>query len=228
VYPGVDGVRDPEVSCGCEDIRDPNSQGAWLDAICGDANDVILDVPGGALGDLLRFAPGGAPSLVDFVAKAGREFVLVSILGTRRDSMNTAQDAVEMFRSPTRHVVVKNGMFGREEDFIVFDGYEDPITHEQVYGATAAAVEAVGGEVVYLPELDSKTMDILDRRSMTFAVGAESAAAIGRKSAWYTRAWLDQIAVNFAGTYLSVNEVSDVAVGGKKRRSGNERLIAAG
>jgi hypothetical protein len=141
--------------------------------------------------------------------------------------MNTAQDAVEMFRTPTHHVVVKNGVFGREEDFIVFDGYVDPVTNEKQYGKTAEAVEVAGGEVVYLPELDGMTMDILDRRRLTFALGAELAAMIGRKSAWYTRAWLDQIAVNFSGTYLSVNGgVSDTAVSGKKRRGGNERLAA--
>ena len=103
-------VRDADVGCACEDVRATRAPGAWLDAFHGEADDVVLDVPGGAMGDLLRFCPGGADSLVDFVTKAGREFVLVSVIGTRRDSMTTAQDAVEAFGAPTHHVVVKNGV----------------------------------------------------------------------------------------------------------------------
>jgi hypothetical protein len=223
VYPN----RDATVGCACEDVRASRSPGAWLDAFHGDADDVVLDVPGGAMGDLLRFCPGGAESLTEFVTKAGRELVLVSVIGTRRDSMTTAQDAVEAFGSPARHVVVKNGYFGDHGDFVVYDGYEDPVTGERRYGKTAEIVRGAGGEVVFLPKLDAIAMDLLDQHGMTFADGAEAAATMGRKHAWYVQAWLEQVAAHFAGSRLSVNgEVDAVAetVAKKRRGGGHERL----
>ena len=141
--------RNAEVGCACEDVREKRSPGAWLDAFHGEADEVVLDVPGGAMGDLLRFCgPGGAESLVEFVSKAGRELVIVSVIGTRRDSMLTAQDAVEQFGSAVRHVVVKNGVFGDEQDFVVYDGYDDPAT-----GDAYASVGAGRGA----PDLQSAT-----------------------------------------------------------------------
>jgi hypothetical protein len=225
VYP----PGDAEVGCACEDVRETRSPGAWLDAIYGEADDVVLDVPGGALGDLLRFCPGGAGSLVDYVTKAGRELVVVSVIGTRRDSMTTAQDAVEAFGAPARHVVVKNGYFGDEPDFVVYDGYADPVTGERRYGKTADQVRDAGGEVVFLPKLDAIAMDLLDQHEMTFTAGADAAAKLGRKHAWYVQAWLEGVEARMAGSRLSAHgelgAASD-AVAGKKRRGGTERLQA--
>lgn len=221
VYP----VGDAEAGCVCEDVRETRSPGAWLDAIHSDADDVVLDVPGGALGDLLRFCPGDAQSLVDYVTKAGREFVIVSVIGTRRDSMTTAQDAVEAFGAPSHHVVVKNGYFGEEADFVVYDGYDDPVTGERLYGKTADQVRDAGGEVVFLPKLDAISMDLLDRHDMTFAAGADAAAKLGRKHAWYVQAWLESVEAHFAGSRLSVSgELGDAGNVGKKRRGGKEGL----
>jgi len=219
-------AREADVGCACEDVRASRAPGAWLDAFHGEADDVVLDVPGGAMGDLLRFCPGGADSLVDFVTKAGREFVLVSVIGTRRDSMTTAQDAVEAFGASTHHVVVKNGVFGDETDFVVYDGYADPVSGEKRYGKTADMVRSAGGEVVFLPKLDPIAMDLLDQHEMTFVDGADAAAKLGRKHAWYVQAWLEHVETQFAGSRLSVNgEVpAPGAIVGKKRRG--ERLQA--
>jgi hypothetical protein len=125
--------------------------------------------------------------------------------------------------------VVKNGVFGDEGDFVVYDGYTDPVTGERRYGKMADAIDAAGGEVVFLPKLDAISMDLLDQHGMTFADGAVAAAKLGRKHAWYVHAWLEQIALNFAGSHLSVNGelgTSDAAVVGKKLRGGTERLAA--
>jgi hypothetical protein len=124
--------------------------------------------------------------------------------------------------------VVKNGYFGGEADFVVYDGYNDPVTGERRYGKTADMVRNAGGEVVFLPKLDAIAMDLLDQHEMTFADGADAAAKLGRKHAWYVQAWLEGVEAQLAASRLSVNgEVAtpEVVVA-KKRRGGVERLAA--
>ncbi len=116
--------RNPQVGAGIEDVRDPKAKGEWLEALYGAADDVLLDVPGGALDDLTRVLDGGAPSLVAEARNAGRELVVVSVIGIKRDATGTPQDAIDRFGSAVHHVVLKNGYFGDADDFVIFDGVD--------------------------------------------------------------------------------------------------------
>jgi hypothetical protein len=226
--------RDPVVGCGTEDVRNPKARGAWLDSLHGDADDVVLDVPGGAMDDLLRFVDG-AGHLVDEMRQAGREVVIVSVIGTQRDSTMTPLVAIEKFGSTVHHVVVKNGHYGDEDQFLVFDGFDDPVTGARRFGLPAKEVRDAGGEVVFVRRLNVDTMQVLDIEGMTFAEGAVGASRIGRRWSSYARNWLQDAEEAFAGTWLSVNgEVGASAASSAKkpkrrdeRPAGGEQHLAA-
>jgi hypothetical protein len=224
VYP----ERDPEVGCGTEDVRSRKARGAWLDSLHGDADDVVLDVPGGAMADLLRFVDGAA-HLVEEMKLAGREVVIVSVIGTQRDSTATPLDAIDTFGSAVHHVVVKNGHYGEEDQFLVYDGFDDPMTGQRRYGKPADDVRAAGGEVVFVRRLNVDSMQILDLEGMTFADGAFAAAKIGRRWSAYVRNWLTDVEEALAGSWLSANgeagASADPAVKKPKRRG--EQLATA-
>lgn len=191
-------VGDPVVGVAIEDVRDPKAPAAWLDALHGNADDVVLDIPGGALGDLLRTFDAGPKALISEVRESGREFVFVSVVGTKKDSTATAQEAVEIFTTGVRHIVVKNGFFGAASDFVIFDG------DGTRFGKTAKMVAAVDGRVVYLPRLSPAADALCDLENMTFAEAAEASDRIGRRHAANVRYWLDAVTTEFAGTWLDI------------------------
>lgn len=197
--------RDAEVGVATEDVREPRAPGAWLDALHSRADDVLLDVPGGALGDLLRVLDGGAPSLVAEAKAANRELVVVSVIGIKRDATGTPQEAIERFGSAVHHVVLKNGYFGEESDFGIFDGIPRPTPDDpeaRKYGKTGAIVKAAGGEVAYLPKLNPWTDALLDVEGLTFAQGIEAIDVIGRRHSSNVRAWLSSAEEALAGSWL--------------------------
>lgn len=201
VYP----PGDPVSGVGIEDIRDPRCAAAWLDAFHGDADEVLLDVPGGALDDLLRTFSGGAKSLVAAVKESGRELVIVSVLGLKKDSTATAQEAVEIFGTTARHVVVLNGFFGDRRDFIVYDGFVHPTTGEAKFGRTSRQVAEAGGETTFIPRMEAQSDIMLDLEGMSIARGASAVSEIGRKHSGNVRYWLVEVKDAFAGTWLDVD-----------------------
>jgi hypothetical protein len=222
--------RNPEVGCGTEDVRNSKARGAWLDSLYGDADDVVLDVPGGAMDNLLQFVDGAA-HLVDEMRQAGREVVIVSVIGTQRDSTMTPLVAIEKFGSAVHHIVVKNGHYGDEDQFLIFDGFDDPVTGTRRFGLPAKEVQTAGGEVVFVRRLNVDAMQVLDIEGMTFADGALAAAKIGRRWSSYVRNWLQDAEEAFAGTWLSANGEVGASAGTStkkpKRRNDGEQHLAA-
>lgn len=197
--------RDAECGVGTEDVRNPKSPGAWLDALYGEADDVLLDVPGGALDDLMRVIDGGAPSLISEAKAAGREAVVVSVIGVKRDATGSPQSAISSFGSNVHHVVLKNGYFGAADDFVLFDGIPTPTVDDpqaRKYGKTGDAVRDVCGEVVYLPKLNAITDALIDIEGLTFIQGMEALAVIGRRHTANLRAWLSSVELACADTWL--------------------------
>jgi hypothetical protein len=213
--------RDPEVGAGVENVRSPKAPGKWLDALHGIADDVVLDVPGGALTDLVRILTGGISSLIAEAKVAGREIVVASVIGIKRDATGAPQDSLKMFGSDAHHVVIKNGFFGDPEDFIIFDGKPAGDNAQgRKYGKTGEAVKEAGGEVLFLPKLDPLTDALLDDEGLTFAGASEAVAVIGRRHSSNARYWLDSVEAAFTGTWLSPSgEVSAVpSLNGKATR----------
>jgi len=200
--------RNPQVGAGIEDVRDPKAKGEWLEALYGDADDVLLDVPGGALDDLARVLDGGAPSLVAEARNAGRELVVVSVIGIKRDATGTPQDAIDRFGSAVHHVVLKNGYFGDADDFVIFDGIDRPTDDDpkaRKYGKTGAVVRDAGGEVIFLPRLNPITDALLDVEDLTFVQGIEALELLGRRHSSNVRAWLATAETALAGSWLAPN-----------------------
>ncbi len=223
VYPD----RNPEVGCATDDVRDTGTLARWLDAFSGSADDVVLDVPGGAMSALLGIVVGGAEVLVNEAKKNAREVVVVSVIGTQRDSTAIPLAAIDAFAgTDVRHVVVKNLFFGAADEFVIFDGFADPVTGERRYGVTADKVKEAGAEVVTLPKLLPQTMGLVDANKLTFLQAAEAAELIHRRHSLSVAGWLNLTEEAFAGSWL---RSSDAAVtSGKKGRRGGGQLAAVG
>ncbi len=194
--------RDPAAGVGLDNVRSPKSKTPWLNALYTEVDDVIVDVPGGALDDLIGVL-GRAGAIAGMATDAGREVVLVTPIGVEVDAVLSAQDAVERFGSAVHHVVVKNGYFGDDDEFFVFDGLADPETGQRLFGNTGDMVREAGGEVVYLPKLDSRTMALVKLKGLSFVEGVARADILGRRDCWRLRDWLEQVAAAFEGTWLS-------------------------
>jgi hypothetical protein len=214
VYP----VGDPFRGVATEDVRDAKAPGAWLDALYSAADDVVLDVPGGAVGDLMRTFAGGARALIAECKEAGREVVVCSVIGIKKDSVASAQQAVEVFGADVHHVVVKNGLWGEQGDFVIYEGVGSDESRR--YGRTSEMVRSVGGETVYLPRLSPAADAMADDAGLSYAAAAIGIETLGRRHAANVRYWLDEARDMFAGTWLDVTG----AVPTKGRR---ERVAAA-
>lgn len=220
--------RDPEIGVATEDVREPRAPGAWLDALHSRADDVVLDVPGGALVDLLRVLDGGAASLVAEAKAADRELVIVSVIGIKRDATGTPQEAIERFGTAVHHVVLKNGYFGEESDFGIYDGIARPTPEDpnaRKYGKTGAIVKAAGGAVVYLPKLNPWTDALLDVEGLTFVQGIEALEVIGRRHSSNVRAWLASAEEAMAGSWLCPKGV--VPVDEREAKPSRARAVVA-
>ncbi len=214
VYP----VGDPVHGVAIEDVRDPKAPGAWLDALHGSADEVVLDVPGGAVGDLMRTFSGGAKALVAECKASGREVVVCSVIGIKKDSVASAQQAVEVFGRDVHHVIVKNGLWGDVADFVIYEGIGEGEARK--YGRTSDMVRAVGGETVYLPHLSAAADAMADDAGLSYAKAAESIETLGRRHAANVRYWLDEARDTFAGTWLDV-------AGALPAKAKRERVVAA-
>lgn len=216
--------RDPEKGTGVENVRNPKAPGKWLESMHGDSDDVVLDVPGGALGDLVRVLDGGAASLVEAVKATKRELVVASVIGVKRDATTSPPEAIKMFGAEAHYVVIKNGFFGDVEDFIFFDGTPGNNVQEKKYGKTLAIVQEAGGEVLFLPKLNSITDALLEVEGLTFAAAAEALETLGRRHSWNARLWLASAERAITGTWLSPS--GEVPSGnGKAKR---DRAVSVG
>jgi hypothetical protein len=220
--------RNPEVGADVEDVRDPEAPGRWLDAMCGDSDDVVLDVPGGALANLVRVFVGGAPSLVSEAKSLGREVVLVSVIGVKYDSATAPQDAIELFGGDVRHIALKNGFFGESSKFVIFDGIRVEGSHGRKYGKTSDAVREVGGEVLYLPKLDTLTDVLLDVEGLSFAAAAAAGALVGRRYSMNARLWLGLVETAFAGSWLDTSGAVPGMAPSLNGKAGRPRNVSVG
>jgi hypothetical protein len=83
-----------------------------------------------------------ARAIAGMATDAGREVVLVTPTDVEVDAVLSAQDAIERFESAVHHVVVKNGYFGDDDEFFVFDGLADPETGQRLFGNTGDMIRA--------------------------------------------------------------------------------------
>lgn len=195
--------EDPIVGIGLDDVSSSSST-AWLDAMYSDADDVILDVPGGKTAALYQTFVGGPEDLITFIRDSERRIVLVSVIGTKKDSLPTIADAIETFDSSVEHVVLKNGFFGSSDEFIIFDGTTDDRGQKR-FGKTRELAESARAAIVYLPKLSPATDAVLDEAGLSFAKGVDAATAIGRRHAFNVASWLKLVEKSYAHTPISID-----------------------
>ncbi len=196
--------EDPLTGVGLDDVSSSSST-AWLDAMYDDsADDVILDVPGGKAAALYQTFAGGPSDLVKFICEAGRQIVLVSVIGPKTDSLATVIDSIDAFGTSVEHVILKNGFFGASEEFIIFDGYTDD-NGVKKFGKTREKAAEARATIVYLPKLSSATDAVIDEASLSFAAAAKAAMTIGRRHSFNAASWLRLVEKSYAGTPIAVD-----------------------
>jgi len=188
-----------------------------VDALYSAAVDVVLDVPGGAVGDLMRTFSGGARALVAECKAAGREVIVCSVIGIKKDSVASAQQAVEVFGADVHHVIVKNGLWVNRATSSFTMAWEAASLASMVY-FRHGLFRRRGDHLPFrashqLPTRWQKMPPLLCR-------GCNSYETLGRRHAANVRYWLDEARDTFAGTWLDVTG----AVPSKGRR---ERVAVA-
>lgn len=193
------------------DLNDARSAASWLDDCHrDDIDDVLVDVPGGRIDDLLRtFGDNNVAALVDAVADAGREFVVINPIGVMIAETVTAQVTLNAFSGTNaRMVVVKNGRFGAVADFIIYDGVQDDAGGRR-YGTTGQLANSAGAETLYLPSLAPRLLAQLDAEQLKFidAAGPGGVSRLGRLGAARVKMYLASVAEAFRGSSLDLGGV---------------------
>ena len=190
------------------DLNSSRETTSWLDdCYRDDIDDVIIDVPGGRIDDLLRtFGDNSVEALVSAVCSSGREFVVVNPIGVMIAETVTAQVVLNAF-APTRAriVILKNGRFGDEDDFVVYDGVD--CGGERRYGATSDLAASVGAETIFLPCLAPRLLAQVDaeRLRLSAAAGSPGAERLGRLCAARVNMYLSSVELAFSGTSLAID-----------------------
>lgn len=190
------------------DLNGKQSGPSWLDdCYRTDVHDVLIDVPGGRIDDLLRiFGDDSVSALVDTVADAGREFVVVNPIGVMIAETVTAQVTLNAFaHTAARVVVMKNGRFGAEDDFVIYDGFQHD-GHRR-YGATRDLAQRIGAETLFVPCLAPRLLAQVDAEQMRFidAAGEVGVAQLGRLSAVRMKMYLATVTQALRGSSLDLD-----------------------
>jgi hypothetical protein len=191
------------------DLNDARSTSSWLDDCHrDDVDDVLVDVPGGRIDDLLRtFGDDSVAALVDAVADAGREFVVINPIGVMIAETVTAQVTLNAFGGTNaRMIVVKNGRFGAADDFVIYDGIGDDAAGRR-YGTTGQLAENAGAETLYLPSLAPRLLAQLDAEQLKFidAAGPSGLSQLGRLGAARVKMYLASVTDAFRNSSLDLD-----------------------
>lgn len=196
-----DGIRTFDLNGAC-------STSSWLDDCHrDDVDDVLVDVPGGRIDDLLRtFGDDSVAALVNAVAEAAREFVVINPIGVMIAETVTAQMTLNAFAGTNaRMIVVKNGRFGAADDFVIYDGICDDAGGHR-YGTTGQIAGIAGAETLYLPSLAPRLLAQLDAEQLRFIDAASSAGVsrLGRLGAARVKMYLASVTEAFRGSSLDL------------------------
>jgi MinD-like ATPase involved in chromosome partitioning or flagellar assembly len=215
--PGGKAAFDARTTVAVEDVSDKEAT-RWIDAIAGDADDVLIDVPGGRMDDLANTFNAGPQAIVKLAQEYDREVVVVSVIGTKRDAIAPVFDAIDMFGKTVRHVVVKNGLFSPKNQFVIFEGLEieDNGQKKKLFGKAAEAAHSVNAEIVFFPVLDSVADQLADANELPYAKAADDEDTMHLRHARNVRYWLDEVENAFRGTWL--DPLGNVPGGKRKRR----------
>lgn len=201
-------TADPRTHIGTGDIADKGDltnldASAWFDAIKGPADDLILDVPGGRLDDLANALDAGPDALVSYAKSQGREVVVVSVIGTKNDAIVPLYDNIQTFGHAVHHVVVKNGLFADENQFIIFDGVT--VDGKRVLGDGSDVAKEYGAEVIYIKKLSAIADQLADIHGLTYAEAATNTEKMRDLHAANVKSFLDDVKKRLTGTHLDPN-----------------------
>lgn len=190
------------------DLNSSRETNSWLDdCYRDDIDDVIIDVPGGRIDDLLRtFGDNSVDALVSAVRSSGCEFIVVTPIGVMIAETVTAQVVLNAFAgTDARVVILKNGRFGDNEDFVIYDGVD--YAGERRYGATSDLATSVGAERLFLPCLAPRLLAQVDaeRLRLSEAAGSAGVERLGRLCAARVRMYLSSVESAFSGTSLAID-----------------------
>jgi MinD-like ATPase involved in chromosome partitioning or flagellar assembly len=183
-------------------IDDLKGSAAWLDAAYDDSiDDVLVDVPGGHVADFAERVAASPAALADAVSAAGRELVIVTVIGIESDETMQAITTLETWaRTSARIVVALNGRDGDVADFIIF---EDEV---------ASAVSAAGASTIWVPRIPSRLRASLSKHNVTMLAARSMAREIGHDAALNAKYYLEACAAQWQGTWLDADGEGDGSV----------------
>lgn len=153
------------------------------DQIMGLATDadrrVVVDLP--AQSDRLLSAWIAEGGILELARESAVEVVFWHVMDDGKDSVVTLDRLLERYQKAARYCIVKN--LGRGKDFSLFDG-----------SPTRQKVDALGGMIVELPELNPSVMQKIDRHDASFWAAvhnpAFASASFSRMDRQRIRVWL--------------------------------------
>lgn len=162
-----------------------------MDRALGADRRVLVDLPAQSARQLKRWME--ATDVANLAREMGVDLVFWHVTDGGFDSVNELQRVIDAFGGTAKYVVVRN--FGRSPDFSQLEESQ-----------ALAALRALGGKVMDLPQLDSAVMYKIDRFGSSFwaAVNAtEGPFALSHTERRRAFRWLEQ-------SYASLASLDDV------------------
>jgi len=141
------------------DLTEADSADQIIDRALGADRQVLVDLPGQSIRPLHAWLTGA--DILQFAKEMGVAFTFWHVTDGSYASVAEVEGLIALFGDEVRHIVVKN--FGRGKDFSLFDDSK-----------AKQRLDALGGSVIELPELDAKAMQRIDALGASFWAAANS------------------------------------------------------
>ncbi len=139
------------------------------------ADMLLFDFPGGALDALQNVLQSerGMTALAGEYQRAGYAITVAIVISNILASANNVIRIIKQFGPAYDYLAVKNLFFGDNEDFILFDGFQNP-EGNSIGGMGRSKLIEHGGQVLCLPKLRGREYALLDLYSLGFTEAMHS------------------------------------------------------
>ena len=157
------------------DVRDAVQRDNVINALDYDADMLLFDFPGGAVDALQNVLQSerGMTALAEEYQRAGYAVTVAIVISNILASANNVIRIIKQFGPTFDYLAVKNLFFGENEDFILFDGFQDA-EGNPVGGMGRNKLLEHGGQVLSLPKLRGREYALLDLYSLGFTEAMHS------------------------------------------------------
>lgn len=153
------------------DLSDQQQRSMLFDVTEAEDRFLVLDCPAGSLKMLGRLSENlGASDWADHNKACGRGLVVMIAITPHMSSIVGVRDAIDLFGSAARYVVVRSMRGCKPEDYVLWD---EPDFHDQygrlVSGQSKDRLAEVGGTVIDMPALNAGVLARAEALNVPFA-----------------------------------------------------------